>query len=966
MKATFLSRFTPSMMTPEALEALFVQREKLAQRLVELIRESVLTPSKHHSLLIGPRGIGKTHLISLIYHRIRAMGGLSDHLLIAWLREEEWGVTSFQDLLMRLFRALLAEHADAAFAERVEALYKLPPSTVERAAGALLKEFVGNRTLLILVENLDDLFRGLGDRGQKRLRAYLQENPFCTILATAQSLFNGVSLRTSPFFGFFHTHHLEDLTLDEATRLLTNIADLEGDRELASFIQTPTGRARIRAVHHLAGGNHRVYVIFSQFLTRESLDEFVEPFMRTLDDLTPYYQGRMAWLSSQQRKIVEFLCDRRRAVVVKEIAQRCFLTHQTASSQLKTLREMEYVHSVSAGRESYYELREPLMRLCVEVKKHRGEPIRLLVDFLRLWYSQTELYQRLELLHPDATIEREYVLHALQVCEQEKEDPRVAACLKDCDIYHSGGDFARGLQTAEELVAIRGQALDWVEQGHYLIHLERWDEALASFDKAIELGPNNAPAWRYKGVALDELGRHEEALISFDKALELDPNYVLAWGSRGIVLGKLDRLDEALLSFGKVVELAPSYVRGWRNRGFALDRLGRFDEASMSFAKAIELDPNDAQALVRQGIRLSERGHHEEALASLQKAIKLNPNDGHVWFHLGFELHELERRDEALVSYNKAIELDPNNIPAWGNKGVVLGEFGRHEEALASFDKVAQLDTNDARTWYHQGVTLHELGRLDEALTSYSKAIELEPNFALAWSNRGATLNNLGRQDEALASFDKAIQLDTNNPMTWRQRSIVLSSLGRYDEALASCNKAIELGHQSSSVFFDRAECFLALGRWEEGYAALDDALRQFAHADKPETGDTAAIARNLLTSTPDVTTWRMLITVLIELYDKNQVVSALGQGLVRSIPTLTSPIVSDATAQMWLDAWRELAGDRAEFQLPFRLLDTAIRHRETHDSHILLELPAEERTLLEPLLAIPDRTKPTPTTQQR
>ena len=212
MKASFLSRFTPSLMTPEALEALFVQREDLARRIAERIRDSALTPAKHHTLLIGPRGIGKTHLISLIYYRIQAMDDLRDRLLIAWLREEEWGVTSFLDLLLRIFRALLGEYGEVVPTERIESLYTLPPVAAERAGAALLKEFVGNRTLLVLVENLDDLFEGLGDKGQKRLRAYLQENPFCTIVATAQSLFNGVSsanlalLRFLPYSPLGGTH----------------------------------------------------------------------------------------------------------------------------------------------------------------------------------------------------------------------------------------------------------------------------------------------------------------------------------------------------------------------------------------------------------------------------------------------------------------------------------------------------------------------------------------------------------------------------------------------------------------------------------------------------------------------------------------------------------------------------------------------------------------------------------------
>ena len=78
-----------------------------------------------------------------------------------------------------------------------------------------------------------------------------------------------------------------------------NIAAYEGDQALAPFTQTPQGRARSRAVHHLAGDSFRVHVSFSQFSTRQSLDELIEPFMHTLDDLTPDYQARMAWLSPQ-------------------------------------------------------------------------------------------------------------------------------------------------------------------------------------------------------------------------------------------------------------------------------------------------------------------------------------------------------------------------------------------------------------------------------------------------------------------------------------------------------------------------------------------------------------------------------------------------------------------------------------------------------------------------------------------
>ena len=130
------------------------------------------------------------------------------------------------------------------------------------------------------------------DAGQKQWRAYLQENPLFTILATSQQLFKaGISRRISPFFGFFQTSHLKPLTLDEAVLLLTEIAELNNDRELVGFLRTAAGRSRVRAIHHLSGGNHRIYIVLSQFSSRESLDELVGPFEKMVDELTPYYQA---------------------------------------------------------------------------------------------------------------------------------------------------------------------------------------------------------------------------------------------------------------------------------------------------------------------------------------------------------------------------------------------------------------------------------------------------------------------------------------------------------------------------------------------------------------------------------------------------------------------------------------------------------------------------------------------------
>jgi len=387
------SRFSPNWSSPIDLEAITVAREAEISAAVESVRQSVLTKNKHHLLFVGSRGAGKTHLITLVNHRLGQMEDLQENLRVAWLNEDETSDTLLS-LLLRCYRALAKDYPDDFPADATEAIYDLTNETDARHAMTnLLLEKLKNRTLLLLAENLDAIFKEFGDGEQKRWRALLQDHPqFCTI-ATAQRLFEDIADQEAPFFGFFQVTHLKPFTVNQAIELVAKIAESKSDTDLAEFARSSRGAARIRALHHLTGGNQRLFIILSEFINKNTLDELVSPFEELVDEqLTPYYQERLRWLSTQQRKIVEHLCTIARAQTVKNIARHLFATSQSISSQLKDLKETGYVRSKKVGRESYYELAEPLMRLSHQVKEARGHsPLRMLVDFLRIWYDESEL-----------------------------------------------------------------------------------------------------------------------------------------------------------------------------------------------------------------------------------------------------------------------------------------------------------------------------------------------------------------------------------------------------------------------------------------------------------------------------------------------------------------------------------------------------------------------------------------------
>lgn len=728
MKPTSLFHFTPSLLPSETLEALFVQREPLAQRLLDFIRESATTESKHFSLLVGPRGIGKTHLLALIYHRVTADAPLADRLRIAWLREEEWGVDSFLDLLLRICRALREEYGQAFPAEALEPVYEQETRAAEQTLQALIRDFVGERTLLLMTENLDDLFAGMKDKGQRQLRAWLQEGGFSTLLATSQSLFADVSQQRAPFFGFFNVQTLKVFDVDDAMALLKNIALMKEDRALAAFIDTPAGRARVRTIDHLASGNPRVYVIFSSFLTRESLDSLVEPFLSTLDELTPYYQARIHSLSLQQRKIVEFLCDHAAPATVKEIAKRCRITSQTASGQLKALKERGYVLSDPlgpTGRDTYYELREPLMRLCLNVKKSRGGPVDLLVEFLRLWYLPKELERQLDACKPDTPMEREYLQKALALAS-ESPDPRVMECNKALHKHLIAGEMDQLLEVAEELVAIEPTSFHHYNRGAIRLLRAESDEAIEDFDVAIALAPTNPYPYVQKGLALIQAECYEQAEQVLKESLPL------------------------------------------------------FDDDDLIYKL-------DAWVMLVDTLVAQDKDH--EAVDAIDQAMKSNVKGSDFWIQMGQRLLQLGDADESyrlpekiLLFAGKAVRADKKDARSWVFKARVLFRLGRHEESVVACDTALTLDHDHWRAWLQKEVAFSRLGRYGEALSCVEQAMRLNPDWDCLYYDKAEAQIGQGNYEEGTTSLAHALVTHTlEHDHLLRHTAGVLRSLTRND-----------------------------------------------------------------------------------------------------------------------------------------------------------------------------------------
>jgi tetratricopeptide (TPR) repeat protein len=92
--------------------------------------------------------------------------------------------------------------------------------------------------------------------------------------------------------------------------------------------------------------------------------------------------------------------------------------------------------------------------------------------------------------------------------------------------------------------------------------LNRHQEAVANYNKAIAIKPDYVDALFNRGNALQALGRFDDALASYDKALAIRADFAAAFCNRGNVLQSLHRNEEAIASYDRALAIRPAYSRG--------------------------------------------------------------------------------------------------------------------------------------------------------------------------------------------------------------------------------------------------------------------------------------------------------------------------------------------------------------------------------------------------------------------
>jgi len=165
------------------------------------------------------------------------------------------------------------------------------------------------------------------------------------------------------------------------------------------------------------------------------------------------------------------------------------------------------------------------------------------------------------------------------------------------------------------------------EQLNISIPKEDWtgilEEAIASYEQAIEINPKYLTAWKNIGIDLYSLGRLNESLQACDNALAIDNNYALAWYIKGLALYELGDYDQSVQAYNNALKTLPKDAVIWCNKGNSLYRQGNYDMAIECYDEATKLSQSFAEAWHRKGEAYEKLGSNAIATAAFSKAKAL-------------------------------------------------------------------------------------------------------------------------------------------------------------------------------------------------------------------------------------------------------------------------------------------------------------------------------------------------------
>jgi O-antigen biosynthesis protein len=340
------------------------------------------------------------------------------------------------------------------------------------------------------------------------------------------------------------------------------------------------------------------------------------------------------------------------------------------------------------------------------------------------------------------------------------------------------------------------------ELGQTYFEQQEWQTAIACYQQAIKLDPQEAEYHLQLGQAWSKANQQDQANLAYFDGFSLKPQAVS--GKSHYLLGekllKQNHVEKAIVCYRRAITQQPDLIDGYWQLAEILLATGNY---------------SGAETYCRQG-------------------LNIDAHQSRGYFLLGKVFYLQQKWQTALTCYQKAVELEPRNADMQHNLGEACSREQLWKEAVQAYGQAITLRSDYSWSYNNLGDALLKLEQWESAANAYRQAIKLKPDFVWSHYNLGEALAKLAQWDEATKAYQGAQKLDPNLPeprqklgemlhrrtKSSRQEALVYSL-----EQIAQDPDNIEFYHQAISLDKQNHQLYLGLGKALFKQNKLDEAI---------------------------------------------------------------------------------------------------------------------------------------------
>ncbi len=235
-------------------------------------------------------------------------------------------------------------------------------------------------------------------------------------------------------------------------------------------------------------------------------------------------------------------------------------------------------------------------------------------------------------------------------------------------------------------------------------HQNDLDRAIAEFEAAANLAPQDASCQFNLAYLYDYQGAYQRAMACYRRAVQLDPTYATAYNHFGATYETLGNLDKAKEECGRILRWDPRNADAHQALADLLVQTKDWDSACSHYREAIALQPDHAAAHRGLGHLYLQRGPVQHAIMHLQRSIALRPSAGMAYCWLGEAFRLQQRRDDAVEAFRGALRCGLRTVEIYRKLGTLYWTQRRFVKAWKQYRKSLALQGWLLLRFFHQGV----------------------------------------------------------------------------------------------------------------------------------------------------------------------------------------------------------------------------------------------------------------------